>query len=320
MASSDTAACPLEVRLTQVTYGAEGINLYRLSSLDGQPLPAFDPGAHIDIDISPEHRRQYSLLWPPASPGSYTVAVQLSAEGRGGSRELHHRSVVGSRYRISPPRNHFVLREDGARYLLFAGGIGITPVVSMYRRLRLAGLPVSLYYWTASSTRTLFLDEFAGDADVQLLHGASGETPAVRIADLIAAAPADAQLYCCGPDGMLAEFDRATAAWPQGMAHRERFAPPAQALPTDSFQVELKRSQKVFVVGPDQTLLQLCMDAGIDVSYSCEEGVCGACEVKVLAGQVDHRDSVLSAAQQARSDSMMICCSRGVGSDLVVDL
>jgi ferredoxin-NADP reductase len=320
MASSDGQGCALEVRLTQVTYGAEGINLYRLTSLDGRALPSFEPGAHIDIDISADHRRQYSLLWPAPAPDSYVVAVQLSTDGRGGSSELHYRSVVGQTYRISAPRNHFALHDDAARYALFAGGIGITPVVSMFRKLKQAGKPVVLHYWTASSLRTLFLDELAGDPDVRLLHGASGAAPPIRLADVLGDMPMDTQLYCCGPEAMLTDFDRASAAWPESMTHRERFAPPSLDLPGDAFQVTLRRSNQVFVVGADETLLARCLDAGIDVSYSCEEGVCGACEVKVLAGKVDHRDSVLSAAQQARSDTMMICCSRGVGSGLVLDL
>lgn len=313
----------MKVRLTGIEYGAEGINLYRLASLSGEPLPPFEAGAHIDLQVTDDLARQYSLLFPPPSATEYQIAVQHAEEGRGGSRTLHRHSVVGSVYEISPPRNHFPLRAGGEGAALFAGGIGITPIVSMYRQLKRRGQPVKLFYWTASPERTLFLRELAAEdaAAVHLYHTAGHPAAVPRLASVLGGIPWHDDVYCCGPQRMLDEFDRLTASRPADRVHRECFSPSAEALvPGDSFRVFLKRSQKSVLVGADETLLAACLAADIDMSYSCEEGICGACEVKVLAGQVIHRDSVLSPAQREKSGAMMACCSRGVGDTLVLDL
>ncbi|MBN3725138.1 PDR/VanB family oxidoreductase [Burkholderia sp. Ac-20379] len=324
MASSEAPGGELELRLGAVAYGAQGINLYRFDAPDGAALPAFEPGAHVDVQACGAHRRQYSLLWPPAAPGSYTIAVQVAEDGRGGSRALHYDSVVGRHYRLSAPRNHFGLAAGARRYVLFAGGIGITPIVSMYRRLRQDGAAVELHYWSANRARTLFLDELRDAPGVHLHHAETRPVdgaPSPRIGDVIRDLPMDAQLYCCGPDAMLAAFDAACANRPAGMAHRERFGVDAAALlPADTFQVRLARSGRTLTVDAGQTLLQACLEAGVDVSYSCEEGVCGACEVKVLAGEIAHRDSILTPEQRRANRSMMLCCSRGAGTSLVLDL
>jgi ferredoxin-NADP reductase len=322
MVSSERGRGDLRVRLTGIFYGALGINVYRLTSTDGRALPPFEPGAHIDFHIDGEMTRQYSLLWPAPSREDYLVAVQLADSGRGGSKALHRRSVVGELYDISPPRNHFALADGSLRCRLFAGGIGITPIVSMFRRLRSTGREVELFYWTACPERTLFLDELRADPDVRMFHASSSVSPRVRVGDIVKNMPEEVCLYCCGPDSMLADFDRATRDRPAGLAHRERFTAvtDSNALQTDSFQVLLKRSGQTVNVQSSESLLDVCRTAGIDVAYSCEEGVCGACEVKVLAGEVMHRDSVLSPAQHTRSDTMMICCSRGKGASLVLDL
>lgn len=310
----------IAVRLSAVTYGAVGINLYRFCSLDGEALPPFEPGAHIDVQISSEHRRQYSLIWPSPSADSYTVAVQVSEAGRGGSKALHYESVVGSTFHISAPRNHFPLIPGSDRYALFAGGIGITPIVSMFRNLKHKGERVDLYYWSANPDRTLFHTELADDPDAHLLFETSPGKPQAMISDVIRAIPNETHLYCCGPSRMLDEFDAASPSRPEGSTHRERFSAPAETLPRGAFKALLKRSNKMLCVGPEQTLLQACLENGIDVAYSCEEGVCGACEVAVLEGRVDHRDSILTTTEREASKKMMICCSRAQGESVVLDL
>jgi ferredoxin-NADP reductase len=323
MASSDHHTETLKVRLTRIDYGAEGINIYRFSSLSGEPLPPFEPGAHIDLYITADISRQYSLLFPAPTPVDYQIAVQHDANGRGGSATLHRQSVVGAIYDISLPRNHFPLGSGEGDHALFAGGIGITPIISMYRKLKADGRPVKLYYWTASADRTLFRKELtaAEASDVVIFHtGGDAPTPP-RLSAVLSGIPDDADLYCCGPERMLDEFDQMTTRRPAEKVHREHFSPRADKLaPGDAFRVFLKRSQKTLMVDTEQTLLQACLEADVDASYSCEEGVCGACEVKVLAGKVIHRDSVLSPEQRAKSEVMMICCSRGVGDELVLDI
>jgi ferredoxin-NADP reductase len=319
MALSDSM---IQVRLQAIEYGAPGINLYTFASLDGQPLAAYEPGAHVDVVMGPDLLRQYSLLWPATDPAQYRIAVQLSEVGKGGSRKLHFESVVGATYEVSPPRNHFPLMPGDGAFHLFAGGIGITPIISMYRQLKASGREVFLYYWAASAQHMLFHQSLCQEAgNVRLFHTRTpGDVPP-RLKDVLSTLPHSAQLYCCGPQGMVDEFDRLTLDRPEANTHRERFSATTDALqPGDSFQVRLQRSGLTLTVPAEQSLLQVCEAAGVDVAYSCEEGVCGACEVKVLAGQVEHRDTVLTPGQRQRSETMMICCSRGLGDSLVLDL
>lgn len=319
MASSDGL---LNVRLQAIEYGAPGINIYAFESLDGSSMPAYEPGAHIDVAMGPDMLRQYSLLWPAVNPAQYRIAVQLSEAGKGGSRQLHFESVVGATYEVSTPRNHFPLYPSEEAFHLFAGGIGITPIVSMYRQLKASGQNVSLYYWASGPEHMLFHGELSqAEESVRLFHTRTDGPPPPRLKDLITTLPDSAQLYCCGPQGMVDEFDRLTLDRPEANCHRERFSATTDALqPGDTFRVRLQRSGLTLTVATEQTLLQACEAAGVEVAYSCEEGVCGACEVKVLAGQVEHRDTVLTPGQRQRSESMMICCSRGVGDGLVLDI
>lgn len=312
-----------KVRLQAIEYGAPGINLYTFEALDGQPLAAYEPGAHVDVVMGPDLLRQYSLLWPATHPARYQIAVQLSEVGKGGSRKLHFESVVGAVYEMSQPRNHFPLVPSDDEFHLFAGGIGITPIISMYRQLKASGRRVSLYYWAGSAQHMLFHAQLCRERqdDVRLFHTRSSGAVPPRLKDVLKTLPPSAQLYCCGPQGMVDEFDRLTLDRPEANTHRERFSATTDALqPGDSFRVRLQRSGLTLTVPAELSLLQVCEAAGVDVAYSCEEGVCGACEVKVLAGQVEHRDTVLTPGQRQRSESMMICCSRGVGDSLVVDI
>ncbi|NHN88855.1 PDR/VanB family oxidoreductase [Acetobacter conturbans] len=317
MASSDSS---LRLRLVEIAYGAPGINLYRFASLDGAVLPDFAPGAHVDLEITPDTVRQYSLLWPQPSPERYEIAVQDSPEGRGGSGIWHRETVVGGIYCLSVPRNHFPLDlAASAPYCLFAGGIGITPIISMYRQLVAKGLCVKLHYWTRGPEAALFREELAAARDGSvLLHDTSSVAP--RLADILPGVSEGTLLYCCGPGRMIDAFDALTAERPLALVHRERFAAaPLDTTPTDGFSIRLMRSKRTLEVAPEETVLSVCLAAGIDLPYSCEEGVCGACEVRVLSGQIDHRDQVLSATARATADTMMACCSRGL-TTLELDL
>jgi vanillate O-demethylase ferredoxin subunit len=309
MASSDLG---LTLRLVEVRYGVPGINFYRLAACDGGALPAFEPGAHFDLEVAPGLLRQYSLLWPQANPASYDIAVQEAADGRGGSRAWHRSSVPGEIYRTSVPRNLFALQPAAATSYLFAGGIGITPIISMYRKLVAENRPVQLHYWTRGPEAALFHAELAAvsDGSVRLHHTSC---PAPRLADVLVNVPTDAPLYCCGPTRMIDAFDQLTVARPLELVHRERFAAaPIQTGPAGGFSIRLARSGGSLEIGPNETVLSACLAAGIDLSYSCEEGVCGACEVRVLSGSVDHRDQVIPPAARATSTVMMACCSRGL--------
>ncbi|HEY0295327.1 MAG TPA: PDR/VanB family oxidoreductase [Bordetella sp.] len=308
------------MRLDAIRYGARNINLYHFVPVSGGPLPAAEPGAHIDLRIGEGLTRQYSLINAGDAPGEYVIAVQKDERGRGGSKAFHTASIVGEEYLISPPRNHFALTSRGSPTFLFAGGIGITPLFNMYRSLKRDGHPVTLYYWARTAADFLFYDELRAAEDVHLIATDPDPARVALLNDVIPAIADDAHLYCCGPAGMLAAFDAACAGRRGELIHQERFAAKDIAPGTGTFEVRLARFGKTIVVDPDTSILQACLEAGADVSYSCEEGVCGACEVRVLAGKVVHNDTVRSASAHDAEGTMMICCSRAAGASLTLDV
>lgn len=320
MASFDEggASNRLDVRLHAIEFGARNINIYRFARIDAKPLPTPDPGAHIELEINDRIRRSYSLILPSASPDEYAIGVLALADGRGGSWSWHRDSLVGASYRISAPRNNFALADCHARAALFAGGVGITPIIGMYRALVKRGVDTNLFYWVKRADDILFAAELLGNPNVCVYRSSDPVRP--RIADVIESLPLDSQLYCCGPQQMLQDFDRATRLRPKHLVHSERFVGDGPCVQTGAFVVRLGRRGTSLEVRPGQSILQACLDAGIDVSYSCEEGICGACEVKVLSGTVGHRDSFRSAAEHDAFQTMMICCSLPASGELVLDI
>jgi tetrachlorobenzoquinone reductase len=308
----------LQVRLRAIEFGACNINIYKFARIDGRPLPAPAPGAHILLEISDGIKRSYSLILPSASPDEYAVAVLALADGRGGSRAWHHDSLVGSCYWISEPQNNFALSDSQANAMLFAGGIGITPVIGMYRALVKRGVLTKLFYWVKRADDILFTGELLDDPNVCIYRSSDHGRP--RIADIIEPLPSDTQLYCCGPHRMLQDFEKATTSRARHLVHSERFVGEGGGVRPESFVVRLGRQGTSLEVKPGQSILQACLDAGIAVSYSCEEGICGACEVKVLAGAVNHRDSFRSAVEHDALQTMMICCSLAATEELVLDI
>lgn len=307
------------VRLKAIEYGARNINLYRFVATDGQPLQPADPGAHIDIEISYNLRRSYSLVNSSEHPDEYVIGVLANERGRGGSLIWHRDSVVGNVYRISPPRNNFPL-PDVAEAHLFAGGIGITPIINMYRHLKQGQKRALLYYWVRSLDDALFGDELAVDPDVTVFVTGEDGTSRPGISQVVQAAPPSAHLFCCGPSGMLDEYDTAAACRPSNMVHRERFSGTEQLAHERAFTVHLAGKGIAVDVGPGQTILEACLGAGIDLPYSCEEGICGACEVRVISGAVLHRDSFRPAGEHDRLKTMMVCCSLAEGGELTLDV
>ncbi len=323
MALSDPGTPPegtLPVRLEAIEYGARDINVYRFTPLQNAVLPPACPGAHIDVFLKNGLTRQYSLINSGERPAQYTIAVKKDPNGRGGSKALHDTSIVGSEYRISAPRNNFMLANDTADTVLLAGGIGITPLINMFHLCQAEGRPVKLFYWAMQPEDFLFSAELNANHDAQLFAaGLDENTP--LLSDIMPSIPLDAHLYCCGPAGMLDEFERLGAGRPKHLLHQERFAAlrPVEA-PTNAYTVTLAKTNRKIDVGPGQSILHACLDANIDVSFSCEEGVCGACEVRVLAGKVMHKDSVRTAEEHNLAGTMMICCSNAAGGDLVLDI
>jgi tetrachlorobenzoquinone reductase len=310
----------IDVRLTAIRFAALETNLYELSRPDGAPLPPAEAGAHIGLHLPNGLFRQYSLLDASPNPASYTLGIKRDANGRGGSRYIHEQLRVGATLRIDAPRNTFPLVETAPHTVLIAGGIGITPLWCMARRLQALGRDWSLHYACRSRPAAAFIEPLQALGRVRFHFDAEAGGP-LDLAPIIAAAPRDAHLYCCGPAPMLAAFEAGTAGWPREQVHVEYFAPKPVADPDErGFTLKLARSGRTLDVPADKTILQVLREAGIDAPSACEEGICGACETRVLSGTPEHRDSILSEPLRAANEIMMICCSRSAGETLEIDL
>jgi ferredoxin-NADP reductase len=310
----------IDVRLTNVHFAARDTNLYEFSRVDGKPLPPFEPGAHIDLHLPNGLVRQYSLVRPHPNPTTYTFGIKRDPASRGGSRHIHDEFRVGQTVKISPPRNNFALVENSELVILIAGGIGITPIRCMVQRLVDLGRPWKLYYCCRSRADMAFLDELAGHNEAHFHVDDEHGGKVLDLGPIINDAPKSAHLYCCGPGPMLRAFEVATADWPQPQIHVEYFTAKQEPAKKGGFTVELQRSGQEFFIPEGKSILQVLLDEGVDVDYSCELGICGACEQRVISGIPEHRDAILSEEEQAENKRVMICCAGCKSERLVLDL
>ncbi|MBV9921279.1 MAG: oxidoreductase [Pseudonocardia sp.] len=311
----------LELLVKQMTWESDGVLSLALVDPDGKPLPGWTPGAHIDLTLRGSLVRQYSLCGDPADTGRYRVAVLREQAALGGSEFVHEGLRPGHRLQVAGPRNNFAFLP-ARRYVFIAGGIGITPILGMIRTAEAAGADWELHYGGRRRASMAFLDELAAFGDrVHVLP----EDEVGRL-DLAAVLPGPVEgvlVYCCGPEGLLAAVEQHTADWAEGCLQVERFKAKTREAPEDgerSVQVVAQRSGTTVEARPDCSLLDALEAAGIAVPNSCRDGICGTCETRVLDGVPDHRDSLLSAAEQAAGKTMMVCVSRAKSDRLVLDL
>jgi ferredoxin-NADP reductase len=319
-AMRDAVSEVFDVRLVEVSYAARDINLYSFARPDGATLPPVEPGAHVDLILPNGVMRQYSLVHPGRSADRYTIGVKRDAAGAGGSVFLHDRVPVGSLLKLSHPRNHFPLYEDAPHSVLIAGGIGITPIYAMAERLHRLGRGWEMHYSSRSRDDAAFQRELATLGNVGFHFDAESVGVFLDLAGIVAAAPEDAHFYCCGPLPMLAAFEAATAGVPAERVHVEYFTAKDAPASEGGFTVELVRSGSSYPIPAGKTILDVLRDAGLDVPASCEKGVCGTCETRVIAGTPDHRDAILTESEKRAGDTMMICCSGAKSDRLVLDL
>jgi ferredoxin-NADP reductase len=323
-ASSAEASAPdglIEVRLTAIRYAARDTNLYEFRRPDGGPLPAYEPGAHVDMHLPNGLLRNYSLVVAKPEAGVYTFGIKRDPASRGGSRYIHDELRVGKTLTIGAPRNNFPLHEDAAHTVLLAGGIGITPIWCMVQRLTALGRSWSLHYSCRSRTDMAFLEALEAMTGPNFHFDDENAGKFLDVAGIVAAAAKDAHLYCCGPTPMLKAFEAATADWPRAQIHVEYFTPKQQEpARRGGFTVELARSGQEFFIPEGHSILQVLLDEGVDVDYSCELGICGACEQRVISGVPEHRDSILTEEEQAENKRVMICCAGCKSDRLVLDL
>jgi ferredoxin-NADP reductase len=302
---------------------AEGVVRLTLRPPKGEvELPEWTPGAHIELMLAPGLTRQYSLCGDPARRDSWQVAVLLAPGGRGGSAFVHSGLTPGAWVRVRGPRNHFQL-DPAEHYLFIAGGIGITPILPMIARVHAQGLPWRLVYGGRTRESMAFTLDLTAQYGERVTLWPQDEFGLLDLGTLLGS-PADGTLvYCCGPEPLLQAVETRCAAWPLDSLRVERFSAREVAAGPEgerSFEVRLARSDLTVQVGPSQTVLEAIEAAGVTVDFSCLEGSCGTCETKVLEGEVDHRDAVLSASERAANRTMMICSSRARSPRLVLDL
>jgi len=320
-----TAEQLIPVRVEGRTSEAEDIAGFTLVSIDGSALPPFSAGAHIDVHIRAGLVRQYSLCNAPHETHRYQIGVLRDPQSRGGSQAVHERMHVGDVLHISTPRNHFAL-TPAKRTLLLAGGIGVTPLLSMAEELAASGADFAMHYCARNPQRTAFRARIAASAfaDCVSYHFDSGaDAQKLNLPQLLATPDAHTHLYVCGPGGFIDHVMQTAKqyGWPPVQLHLEYFAGVAPLKDGDQvFDVKLASSGQVFSIPAGVTVIKVLAEHGIDIPVACEQGVCGTCLTRIIDGEPDHRDVYLSDDERAANDIFTPCCSRAKSALLVLDL
>jgi len=315
----------LQVRVEGRSSEAEDIAGFTLVSVDGAALPPFTAGAHIDVHIRPGLIRQYSLCNAPHETHRYQIGVLRDPNSRGGSLAVHDSLQVGALLHISAPKNHFAL-TPAKRTLLLAGGIGVTPLLSMAEQLASSGVEFAMHYCARSPQRTAFRERIAASAfaDCVSYHFDSGDdAQKLNLPQLLAAPDAHTHLYVCGPGGFIDHVMQTAkqCGWPAAQLHLEYFGGAPLATDGDqAFDVKLASSGKVICIPAGVTVIKALAEHGIDIQVACEQGVCGTCLTRVIDGEPDHRDVYLTDDERAANDMFTPCCSRAKSAVLVLDL
>src|ERR1700730_630545 len=303
---------------------AEGVVVLDLAHPENADLPRWEPGAHIDLILAAGLTRQYSLWGDPRDSGIWRVGVLLDPNSRGGSRYVHENLNEGATVRVRGPRNHFPL-VDAQRYRFIAGGIGITPIFAMIEAAQRAGNDWTLLYGGRTRASMAFAEELAERHPERVTVWPQDERGLLDLESLFKDPEDNTLVFCCGPEALLSAVEQHSAHWPAGILHIERCAakaPTAEevAEALEQFEVVCQRSGRAFEITSDQSILEVLEEEGIPILGSCYEGVCGTCEARVLEGIPDQRDSVLTDAEKAAGEVMLICVSRSRTERLVLDL
>jgi ferredoxin-NADP reductase len=314
-----------DVVVNDVVEEAVGIVSLSLRATNGEPLPPWEPGAHIDLVLTDELVRQYSLCGDPNDSLHYKISVLAQTPSRGGSQYVHAAVRPGQALRIRGPRNHFQLVKADS-YLFIAGGIGITPILPMIAAVASRGARFRLLYGGRARLAMAFTDQLMEYGScVEVVP--QDECGLLDVEAAISGLSPGAKIYCCGPESLISAVERLCEERDPYALHVERFAASNPDLradehgssATEPVSVTLQRSGVALELQPGCSLLDAILDAGVHIDWDCREGLCGSCEVKILSGNVDHRDDVLTKWEKENNSSMMTCCSRPLG-DLVLDL
>jgi vanillate O-demethylase ferredoxin subunit len=312
-------------RIIAITLEAEDILSFVLRPMNPALPEQINPGSHVDVHLPNGMMRSYSLSNGPEEKRGYRLTVARDANSRGGSVYMHDELRVGQIIEVSKPRNNFRLAEQASMSVFISGGIGVTPFVPMVARLNELGRPWRMHYCVRSRDRAAFVEEIeqlAANGSGEFISNYDDESGLLDLPRTLASVPAGADVYCCGPTGMLDAFR--AGAQDAGVAsdrvHFEYFSSNIERAAAGGFLVVLNKSGAEVPVKPGQTILQALIEHGMNVPYSCEEGICGSCETRVIDGLPDHRDMILNEEERQKSQTMMICCSGSRSPRLVLDL
>lgn len=316
----------IQACVANVIEQAQGVVSLELHRPDNTPLPPFSPGAHIDVHLPNGLIRQYSLYNSDYDGERYKIAVLLEPQGRGGSKAVHDMIRAGDTVEISGPRNHFPLVEADHSILL-AGGIGITPIYCMAQALSRKAKSFELHYCCRSASKAAFVNDIKESdlTDFSQFYFDDDQTdPVFDIESILLQSPNNSHLYVCGPKGYMDYVINAATklGWPKDRIHFEFFSAPGHATTDEGneFYLQLARSEKHYFVPKSKTALQVLLENGHDIPVSCEQGVCGSCATKVLAGEPEHNDVFLTDSERASNAVFTPCCSRSLSPELVLDL
>ncbi|AVP71420.1 PDR/VanB family oxidoreductase [Prescottella equi] len=300
---------------------ADGVIELELVDPRGDALPAWAPGAHIDLVLRDGLTRQYSLCGDPANRTAWHIAVLLDPAGRGGSQHVHEHLIEGATVRVRGPRNHFALRP-AEHYLFIAGGIGITPLLPMVAAVHAAGADWTMFYGGRTRASMAYAEHLVERYGTRVTLVPQDEQGLLDLDSILARPRPGTEMYCCGPATLLDAVRTRCTNWLPDRIHTESFTPLADEMAGDDvdFEIEIASDGSVLTVPANQSILDVLLNRGIDVLSSCGEGTCGSCETPVLSGVIDHRDTVLEPSERAANDRLMICVSRAACQRLVLDL
>lgn len=311
------------LRVHSISFGAEDVLVFDLRSASRAELPPFQPGAHINVHLNEGVVRSYSLLNDSRERHRYVLAIKREEASRGGSEWMHGEARVGASIPVSGPTNAFELDGRAPHSVLVAGGIGITPLWCMAQSLQASEKSWELHYRAKRRSSAALLEELSQPGwkeRVQLSFSDDTDAPRLDLDALVRLAPDGAHFYCCGPAAMIEAFENACRELPPERVHAERFSAAEAPATEGGYAVRLARSGRVLAVVPGQTILSTLKANGLQATSACQQGVCGECEVRVLAGTPDHRDLVLTPAERSSCRTMMICCSGSLTPELTLDL
>lgn len=313
----------LEVEVFRRENSTDSISVFELRRPDGESLPAFTAGAHIDVKVNDGIIRQYSLSNDPSETHRYVIAVLNEPSSRGGSRAIHESFLQGMHILVGEPRNHFPLIDADDHFVLVAGGIGVTPILAMARELARLERSFELHYCIRSRTTGAFVDVFESSEFKKYVTLHIDDEPSTPKLDIGKIVSRDrSRLYVCGPAGFMNwVLTTAEACMSQDRIHRESFSAAPIEAPTDSgFEVEIASTGQTFFIPTDKSVATVLEEAGIEVLVSCQQGICGSCITGIIEGEPDHKDSVLSDSERKSGKLFTPCCSRSLTPRLVLDI